>query len=358
MCKHNSSISNSDELNIETKEVPGRKKHDIAGFWAALCVFIGLFILFIKLVLPQYDQGYDASLIDKVNRLKSIEGPKMVLIGNSNLAFGMDSEMLEAAVGMPVVNMGLHGGAGNSFHENMAKLNITEGDIYVFCYHTFEDGGSIAADHADTMVVWTAIEDHFGLWKLVNPSDIPYMLKGFPTYLRRSLYRFATNTGNENDPVLYEADNVYARFLVNQYGDACAPRTTSEYTFTMPVNPPRIADNTINRINELNDYITSRGATMLVAGIPIGNGELTADVSEFEAFTQEISNRLTCTVISNYADYLYDYSYFYDTNGHLTDDGTKLRTKQLITDLYNWSLQTNDPRIAVPASFINTGILQ
>ena len=85
-----------------------------------------LLLFYIFNMLPQYENGYCASLIDKVNRLKSINEPKIVLLGNSNLAFGIDSKMLEESMNMPVVNMGLHGGDGNAFHEEMAKIKAAE----------------------------------------------------------------------------------------------------------------------------------------------------------------------------------------------------------------------------------------
>ena len=70
-------------------------------------------------IMPQYDTSYNAALHDKIDRIEMIEEPKIVLIGNSNVAFGFDSEMIEEAFGMPVVNMGLHGALGNAFHEEM-----------------------------------------------------------------------------------------------------------------------------------------------------------------------------------------------------------------------------------------------
>ena len=63
----------------------------------ALYLFGAVTLFCFKIVMPQYSGGYDASLIDKVERLKSIAGPKIVLIGNSNLSFGIDSERLEQA---------------------------------------------------------------------------------------------------------------------------------------------------------------------------------------------------------------------------------------------------------------------
>lgn len=85
----------------------------------------------------QYKYNYQASIIDKVERLESISEPKIILVGHSNLSFGIDSKRLEDAMKMPVVNLGLHGGLGNAFHEEIAKLNINEGDIVVVCHSSF-----------------------------------------------------------------------------------------------------------------------------------------------------------------------------------------------------------------------------
>lgn len=119
------------------------------------------------------------------------------------------------------------------------------------------------------------------------------------------------------------------------------PREGSLYTFENPVMPPNIGDTTVERINKLNEYITSRGATLLVAAYPIGNGELTADPRDYVVFQENLKDRLDCHVISNFTDYMYDYSYFYDTNLHLNSQGAKLRTKQLIKDIKHW-LETGE----------------
>lgn len=75
----------------------------------------------------QYNDNYDVALIDKVERLKGITEAKIILVGDSNVAFGINSEKIEEELGMPVVNLGLHGALGNAFHEQIAKLNIGGG---------------------------------------------------------------------------------------------------------------------------------------------------------------------------------------------------------------------------------------
>ena len=119
-------------------------------------------------------------------------------------------------------------------------------------------------------------------------------------------------------------------------------REGNQYTFEGEVVPPGIGDAAVDRINELNGYLTKRGATLLVAGYPIGNGNVTAEAAEFEAFQEQLADRLVCPVISNYADYMFDYRYFYDTNLHLNTEGVALRTGQLISDIKRWKSTGTD----------------
>ncbi len=295
---------------------------------AALCLLAG----YIYHVLPQYENGYNASLIDKVERLESIDEPKIVLLGHSSLAFGIDSERIEEAFGMPVVNMGLHGGNGNAFHEEMAKYNVAQGDIYIICHSDYDDDNVIQ----DAMTAWSSIENHLNLWKILRVNDIGTMAKAFPIYLKHCLGYHSAGTGNQ-DP-----GGLYARSAFNEYGDVALLREGNQYTFEGEVVPPGIGDAAVDRINELNGYLARRGATLLVAGYPIGNGNVTAEAAEFEAFQEQLADRLDCPVISNYADYMFDYRYFYDTNLHLNTEGVALRTGQLISDIKRWKSTGTD----------------
>lgn len=295
-------------------------------FVLKLVLFFMMVIAFFLHVMPQYENDYMASLLDKAERVEVIEEPKIVLLGNSNLVFGIQSERIENEIGMPVVNMGLHGGVGNAFHEEMAKLHVTEGDIYIICHTDFADDNSLS----DEVLVWTALEDHFELWKLLRISDLYPMAENYPTYLKKCLSLYSGGFGN-TDP-----GGFYARSSFNEYGDVSVERRENNYTFQAPVTPPVINDITVNRINELNQWLKERGATLLVAAYPIGKGELTAPEEEFEAFQKELTDALDCPVISQYTDYMYDYDYFYDTDYHLTDEGAKRRTEQLIEDIKGW----------------------
>lgn len=305
-------------------------------FLKKLCLFLGLFLLSAALVFAlhffvignQNLGSFQAALLDKTERLRSIGEPKIILIGNSNLAFGVDSQRIQEALGMPVVNMGLHGGLGNAFLENMGKLGVSEGDIVVVCHSDYDDDGTIP----DPALAWITVEMHPEFWKLIPAKAIPQMLKAYPSYLYSSAVRFLTGSP-KNVP---ETGTSYSRAGFNAFGDVCV-RGEDSFVFTEgSVVVPQVGEETTARLNELNRYILSRGANLVVAGYPIGSGEFTPAEAEFDAFEAQLREALDCPVISRFADYFIPYSCFYDTVFHLNDEGVKLRTGQLIADLQDW----------------------
>lgn len=290
-----------------------------------LCIQIGIQIRFIG---NQFEEYYTASILDKLERLESIKEPKMILAGNSNVAFGISSEMLSEAMNMPVVNLGLHGGLGNAFHENMAKVAINEGDIVVVCATYFGDDAGIN----DAKTAWITYEWHQKLWRegLIDLADIGNFLLAYPDYARRAVMKKI-----EGKKALGETS--YAREAFNEYGDIV--RRTEECTYVFDENSvkePEIDAASIARLNKLNSFIKNKGAVMLVAGYPIGEGVFTPDQEVYEKFQKKLEKGLDCAVISDFTDYFIPYEYFYDTELHLTEEGAKIRTAQLIKDLQQW----------------------
>ena len=276
-------------------------------------------------VMPQYEGNYQAAMVDKAARLKSMDGARIVLVGNSNLVYGIDSALLEEQLGMPVVNMGLHGGVGNAFNEQAAKLDVHEGDLYVVCQTNYNDEDKIK----NPVLAWITIENHFELYPLIRREDWPEMIKAYPTYLKKCFTFWRTESGNQ------ETNDSYRRSAFNEYGDNYYPRygaAEGGIDFS-PVTINHINDTTTKRLNDLNAYLIERGATMVIAAYPIANYEQAPEADDYWAFGQELSDALDSQVISDFRDYMYGVEWFYDTHAHLTTDGARMRTLQLAADI-------------------------
>lgn len=151
-------------------------KKTVSLFLMLLAILLSIF-LFINAIIPQYIYIYSSSLLDKVERLEMIDEPKIVLIGNSNLVFGIDSGQLEQAFAMPVVNMGLHSGLGNSFHEQFIKGNINKGDIIIIAHTDYDDAGKLQ----DPQLAWATLENHWELggiwkWRILNHYGLHFLI--------------------------------------------------------------------------------------------------------------------------------------------------------------------------------------
>ena len=253
------------------------------------------------------------------------------MVGNSNIAFGINSKLIEDAVNMPVVNLGFHGGVGNAFHEEMAKINLNSGDIIIVCHSTFSDDNKIA----DLEQVWGAIEYHKDVWEILRPEDYLYVLRSFPRYWLRTLLKKIT----PGERVI--AQGPYSRQGINKYGDALVKpqkgqKSPEKIFLPGKMDIPEVNDTCAKRLNKLNEFAKSKGAVVLIAGYPIGKGENTPPVEKYKEFQKNLREKLECEVISDYMDYFIPYEYFYDTVLHLNEEGTDIRTKQLISDIKKW----------------------
>lgn len=283
------------------------------------------------IIKNQNEQSYNASIIDKISRLKSINEPKIILVGNSNLAFGIDSPLLEKEMKMPVVNLGLHGGLGNSFHEDMAKFNINKGDIIVVAHSNYAH----CADIASLDLAWITIEMHRDLWPIIRKDEYDSMIKAYPNYFFRSLKLWIRNKGNKS------TDAPYARNAFNKYGDVVekpiSAQINEKFFEKNRTKVPEIDQICVNRLNQFAEYASEKGASVVIVAYPIEYGEYTKfQKSDFEKFENNLRSKLNCEVISKYTDYFMQYSMFYDNVLHLNKIGAEHRTKLLIKDLKAW----------------------
>lgn len=293
-------------------------------------IFILLFILFVgcfEVIMPQYLYGFNASILDKVERAKSTDGPRILLIGNSNLVFGIDSEKIEQETGIPVVNMGLHAGLGNAFLENMARYYAREGDYVIICHTQYGDDDNSWNEE----LAWITIENHFELWRLIRLKDLWRMIKAYPTYLHDCVELMISGEGNR------KTGEAYTREFFNIYGDNIFPRTEQQMEFKEGMLVvPEISSVCTDRLNRLYAELQNKGVHMAVASYPIVSCEYTPPESEYIAFQKELEEKLDCRVISDFTDYLIDEKYFFDSAYHLNDEGVQIRTRQLIEDIKNW----------------------
>ena len=284
-------------------------------------------IFFLKIVPPQYRESYQGAMLDKMERLLSIDEPKIILVGNSNLAFGINSRLIESEIGMPVVNLGLHGGLGNKLQERMALLNINEEDIVIVCHSDYGDDGTIVLPD----VTWIALENHELLWKIPDWEQWIELIPALPDYIFNATSLWLGGLGNQSDQL------DYARVSFNEYGDNACIRNNNKYEFKKgDIKVSEISDECVARLNELNEYCLKNNARMVIAAYPIAKVSDMPTEEAYISFQKELESKVDCDVISNFPDYFMDVKYFYDSALHLTNEGAEVRTELLISDIQRY----------------------
>ena len=289
-----------------------------------------LFAFYYFVIGNQYALTYNAAFFDKLKRLESINEPKIILVGNSNVAFGFCSELIEKSIGMPVVNLGLHVDLGNSFLEEMAKFNINKGDIVVICHSSYFDNDKI--NNCD--LAWATIDCNLNYLSVVRRKDITDMLVALPKHLRMVFYRWCSGAGKID---LFP--NEYGRKMFNKYCDI-EQRPPLKGTFNIESRnfvEPKYNSFCIDRLNDFYSYLKIRGAEMIIAGYPIYDIGIKPDEKQkLKNFTKALDAQLDCDVISDFSEYIFQQNLFYDTYLHLSEEGAKIRTKKFIEDYFKW----------------------
>lgn len=300
-------------------------------FIVKLFILVAIIGLLLCRLIPRYETSYTAGLIDKVDRLESISEPKIVLIGNSNVAFGFNSKIIEDAMGMPVVNMGMHGEFGNKFHDDMMGINVTPGDIYVVCHISYWRRDYIESP----LIAWTTFENHTNLWQLADKNDYPKMYESFSAYIKKATNRYINFEDVNGDA------GSYCRQAFNEYGDIATERIAKMRDYSADIYPPVVDESEVVALNEWKECLEEQGATLLIAGFPIIYDQWAATDEEMDEYQDQLEEEMDCDVISNWRDYCYSETMFYDTPYHLTNEGAKLRSLQLVDDLNAWKEMSN-----------------
>ena len=279
---------------------------------------------------PVYGQTFLGALSPKFDRLNGIKEPKVIVVGGSNVAFGLDSSLLEQHIGMPVINFGLYAALGTKVMMDLSKANINEGDIVILAPEMDEQTLSL---YFNAEAALQGIESDWNMLRYIpkeNYSDLAGGIYAYTTSKIKYLH------SGPPDP-----EGVYNRDSFNEYGDIIYARPHN--TMLLGYDPtkaielvPALFDQAfMDYVNEYTAYCKHQGATVYFSFPPMNASAMAPsnDADSLLDFCCFLYESLACKVISNVNDYIIEENYFYDSNFHLNDSGAILRTSLLAHDI-------------------------
>lgn len=265
------------------------------------------------------------SIIDKHARLEQIQGPKLVVIGGSNIHFGLDSELLERATGLPVVNMGVNGSLGTHFYFDEVIPWLGKSDLLLFLgEHSHYQGSKFAGEQP--------------FYKLL--SKYPRGLRSLSLKELMNAPTYVGTTIRENLEYLTILTtwkirgNKTFRENTNERGDYIGHRDQVP-TYQSPrydtFQPATVSLAVVPFLQAMNRRVAARGASLLLGFASIDryfvNPNLVADIDRV------IPANFPGQHLGLASDYTLPDSLFFDTAYHLRYEFRNLRTRMLIDDL-------------------------
>jgi len=333
-----------------------------------ICLVLALILLLPTLLigygfsLPSYySETYYAQLPDMVEKLEQTEGRKIMIVGGSNVAFGVDSAELTSLLkqhgfDFTVCNFGLYAALGTDAMLSLSEDCLREGDFVVLAIEPTDETFST---YFGATAMLKCAEDAPGLLLRLNKEQRSAVVGNYLEYLQeRSEIR---RTG-----ILPQGDGAYAKASFDENGDMVYPREgnamTMGYDTATPIDlsalsiEPAFAE----RVNSYIDSARKKGAVVVLSFAPMNRSAVT-DTSEEALYSYYclLQDTFHCAIISNPNNYLLEKGWFYDSNFHLNSAGMTLRTQQLCSDLLTYfgcSDRLDFALPVMPASIAKTAV--
>lgn len=261
---------------------------------------------------------YDKSTIDKENRLHSLQGPKIVFVGGSNLVFGINSKRISDSLNKPVVNMGLFASLGLDFILNEAIDGIKENDIVL-----------ISSEY------YMPLEANRKIFISLTECNKRARAYTFNSYKDR-LINYVFKSQQSVNTIVFslfsnKIDPIHRRDGFSVEGDLTTQLGKKNEKFSHNYG---IAENDytaeIKRINQFVNEVKQKKATVYYIYPCLSNTAYKLNTSSIQHFESKLSKELDCKALGKPSDFVYADSFFYNTVYHLNTVGREIRTNQII----------------------------
>lgn len=282
------------------------------------------------LLPPQYGDTFMGELKHKVQLLEEAPGPRIILVGGSAAAFGVDSALVERELpGYTAVNFGMYAALGTTVMLDLSQGLLRPGDIVVLLP---EQQAQTLSGFFDPAVMWQGVDGAWGLLPRLSRGLLGQMAGQFPRFAADK----CANLLRGSPP---QPEGVYRRASFNAAGDIASPlcaRNVMEGGFD-PNTPIRfdgalITEDFAQRVRDYARAAEGRGAQVWYAFCPMNAAAVEGEAGP-EDFFDAVQSALGIPVIGDPRDSVLEPGWFYDTNFHLNASGKTVYTRLLIRDI-------------------------
>ena len=333
-------------------------------FVIRLMLFLLLQGLLASLILPaalsQPRPGYLAALDDKLELVRTVESPRVIFVGGSSVAFGIDSQVFEQGLGQPAINLGLHGALGLDFYLRIVEQHCQPGDMIVLLpeYAMLSDRHMMTTEHMRRLLrncpsafryltgnrssgkqfLDTMALSEIGYWTQRGIDVQTRRLRQFSK--RHSIVsRPSTRLVRKPSAAADSRDNpsVYRRNSFNSHGDMVGHHgleslPLEESTASLPWSEDGLRES-VQRLNRCAAICRQRGAEVIFSYAPLINDYWSNSQGQIVRLHTILEQSLEMPLVNRPQDTVFPRSEFFDSVNHLSESAQQARSQILLRGL-------------------------
>ncbi|MGH9550903.1 MAG: hypothetical protein ACRD3W_16095, partial [Terriglobales bacterium] len=289
--------------------------------------------------------GYFASMIDKHRALDRAKSPKIVFVGGSNLAFGLDSARVRREFNEDVVNMGVSVKLGLQYQLEEIKDAVRCGDTIVICPEydllsedPYTNNYLVAAPQVlPRSLVWVAREylTTPGGWAELGANLGQLLPSKWSSWRGVLLAQLGDRKPKPSFKDLINPGEIEAisRSHFTREGDLIGHLSLPSYAANWLGPIRKLNPATATALNRFAAFAQSRGATVVLIPPPIARTAYDFNRKTIDASYSTLRDQLHFPVLSEPQHYVFDNSLFFNTMWHLQGPGREERTTLILRDL-------------------------
>jgi len=304
-------------------------------------VFMILIILSINLatlylIHLRSQDSYYAAMIDKVEILERTTSPRLIFVGGSNIAFGINSEKISQQTDYNVVNMGLNGNLGVRFMLGMIEPFLRSGDVVVIIPEydlILNPNESIGPAFIQVVIANPKLFKYYN-----SPQEYYYFLKLFPNVYTQAIKTMISDLINNGCIFCENNEQIYFRSAFNQYGDIISPENIHPiweigHLYLSVSRDDRDLHTYIKIVNRFSKKIKGSGVEMIMLypATPTPGNQRTEEM--LSLLDEVLQSELEITISGKPKEASYSRSLFFDKLYHLSVEGRELNTQRIIDQI-------------------------
>jgi hypothetical protein len=292
------------------------------------------------------ESGYYFVAKQKHLLLENSPSPKVVFVGGSNLAFGLDSPALERKFQRPVINMGMCDMFGLRYIFGEIADSIKSGDLVVVVpeYYMLEFGAD------GTSELFRDIEAYppSALWILKtyaqSPDSFSKLVAISHSYVRgkwRPVIDSCVNALRGDASFRALRQPCEPQWCFDRQGDFLGHLNSAPLSHnTFPLSSGRASDESVYLINQFSRKLEARGAKLVLLPCPIPKNSYELAPTNITRMFEQLRGSCAVTMPVQPQRYVFPTNNFYETPYHLNAVGRKVRTLQVAEDLQDFVVST------------------